>query len=168
MLQNGAEINAKNNIGRSPLHQAIFHSPIFPHENCEIVNDNREIVEILLKNGAEINTQNSFGWSPIHMAAQQGKLEIVKCLVQNGVQYNAKDQLNRTPLDYACLKGHKDIVKYLENQNPAHHFKATGRHNIKQPTYTQSHTHTPRGRRVRKLEPGLDSFVPPELYTTRE
>ena len=77
-LRNGAKINAKDKIGRSPLHIAFYGSA--------------EIVKFLIQNGAEINAKNIDGFSPLFIAASRGSVEIVKFLLQHGADVNAKDK----------------------------------------------------------------------------
>ena len=59
LLTQGAEINAKNDKGRTPLHNA--------------AEDNAtETAQLLLTQGAEINAKNDKGLTPLHDAARDG------------------------------------------------------------------------------------------------
>ena len=109
-LQNGFDINAKNKIGSSPLHEAA-------------IRENLEIVKTLIQNGANINAKDKDGETPLHYAAcygvyahgYSGRLEIVKILIQNGAQLDIKDRNNRTPLDRVKMsRRHSNIVGYLK------------------------------------------------------
>jgi ankyrin repeat protein len=100
LLKEGANVNAKDKIGRSPLHKAAFYRHI-------------EIVKLLIENGANVNAKDNYGYTPLHDAAISGHIEIVKLLIENGAYVNAKSYLDWTPLHYAAFYGHIEIVKLL-------------------------------------------------------
>jgi ankyrin repeat protein len=52
LIENGAEINARNNAGLTALYYAINHTNI-------------EAIELLISNGANINIRDNRGWSPL-------------------------------------------------------------------------------------------------------
>jgi hypothetical protein len=96
-INNGANINAKNNYGATPLHLACYNGYL-------------EIVECLVENKAEINAKNNDGYPPLHLACDKGHLDIVKYLIKNGANINAKDNEGYTPCDMAKKD---DIKNYL-------------------------------------------------------
>ena len=92
LLQNGADVNAKNNYHRTPLHLAVFHG-------------HSKIAKLLLQNGALVNAKCKAGETPLHFAAYKGYSEVVEILLEFGASRDLKDDIDRTPLSLAeCYK----------------------------------------------------------------
>jgi ankyrin repeat protein len=88
-LAGGADVNAKNVDGWTPLHEAAF-------------GGRKEIVELLISNGADVNAKHDgFGTTPLHRAAYRGHKEIVELLIGKGADVNAKNANGETPIDWA-------------------------------------------------------------------
>uniref|UniRef100_UPI00387FB281 Transcription factor ETV6,DARPin n=1 Tax=synthetic construct TaxID=32630 RepID=UPI00387FB281 len=100
LMANGADVNATDNDGYTPLHLAAS-------------NGHLEIVEVLLKNGADVNASDLTGITPLHAAAATGHLEIVEVLLKHGADVNAYDNDGHTPLHLAAKYGHLEIVEVL-------------------------------------------------------
>ena len=64
-LANGANANAKNKLGETPLHGAAF-------------NNRTNIIRLLLDNGANINAEDNNGYTPMDMAKGEGSLLLDK------------------------------------------------------------------------------------------
>ena len=77
------DVNAKDNIGMTPLHSAASRG-------------HKEIVELLIAAGADFNAKGL-----LHDATRNGRKEIVKLLIAEGADVNAKSFFDETPLDYA-------------------------------------------------------------------
>ncbi len=77
-LSKGADINAKDDDGFTPLHWTA-------------IKGHKEIVELLIDNGANVNPKgDEFGMTPLHKAASKGHREITELLIANGADVNAK------------------------------------------------------------------------------
>ena len=116
-LMRFADVNAKDEDGRMPLHVAASRG-------------HTEIAELLIARGADINAayelptaalqgSSSMGLmflpcgTPLHMAAEQGHTEIAGLLIAKGADVNATDKWGKTPLAIAVEIGHKDVVDLL-------------------------------------------------------
>ncbi|WP_133134894.1 ankyrin repeat domain-containing protein [Legionella nautarum] len=108
LLEQGAEINPKENNGWTPLHCAANKG------HLKILN---LLLEKLLEQDAEINPKDNEGWTPLHWAAKNGHLEIVKLLLEKlleqGAEISPKDDDGWTPLHCAAKYGHLKIFNLL-------------------------------------------------------
>jgi ankyrin repeat protein len=90
LLAHGAEVNAKNSSGMTPLHLAAG-------------NGHKDVAELLLAHGAEVNAKNSSGMTPLHLAAGNGHKDVAELLLAHGAEVNAKDNFGNTPLHCATI-----------------------------------------------------------------
>ena len=100
--QVGADIDAKNDEGRTPLSYAAG-------------NGNETIVKLLVeRDDVNVDSRDIDGQTPLSYAAQYGRNAIVKLLIKrDDVNVNSKDNYGRTPLLYAVELGENTIVKLL-------------------------------------------------------
>jgi hypothetical protein len=105
LIANKARVNAKNNKGRTPLHEAsdwlLWHSSL------------KDAAELLIVKGADVNGKDNFGETPLHLAAGKGYKDMVELLIANKADVNAKDNAEMTPLQKAAKKGSDDVVALL-------------------------------------------------------
>ncbi|MHC4540614.1 MAG: ankyrin repeat domain-containing protein, partial [Planctomycetota bacterium] len=124
-VENGVDVNAKDDQGMTPLHLAA---------HC----GHREVVEFLLSNDADVNAKDNEGRAPldialsqrhkdvlkllaeagadiftIHIAAFVGSLEKLRNFVETGTDIDSKDEKGRTPLLRAVMGKHIEAVKCL-------------------------------------------------------
>lgn len=71
LLLHGANIQAKNKYGNTPLHRAAAQG-------------SADAVDLLIDKGADINSKNDDGETPLHRAVANGREEVVKLLLQHG------------------------------------------------------------------------------------
>jgi ankyrin repeat protein len=88
LLAHGANLEGKDDRGRTPLHLAVTDST-------------PEAVEVLLTVGADVNAKDGAQQTPLHELADKqrnGKHEIVSLLLTKHLDVNAKDAVGYTPL----------------------------------------------------------------------
>jgi hypothetical protein len=89
LLQNGAEVNAKDKIGNTPLHWAASEGHV-------------DILHLLVENGANLEAQDVDGERVLHRAAYNGNLPFIQELISRyHVDIYAKDADGRTALSWA-------------------------------------------------------------------
>lgn len=108
LLENGADVNAKDDKGWTPLMMASRHSN---------TSSNIETVNLLLQNGADVNAKQNTGWTPLMLASRysntDSNIQTVKLLLQNGADVNLKNNDGWTPLKLASKNSNTETVKLL-------------------------------------------------------
>ena len=66
LLSNGADVNYKDDDGRSPLYVASLRG-------------HAEVVEMLISKGASVNDKDIDGLSPLYVASREGHAGMTKC-----------------------------------------------------------------------------------------
>ena len=102
-LSEGADLEAQNTDGWTPLHLAAEHS------------ETPAVVKVLLDAGADPNTRNKSGRTPLHRAAVFSKTpEVVKVLLDAGADLEARNNNGHTPLQLAAANSETpEVVKVL-------------------------------------------------------
>ena len=100
LLDKGADVNFKDEMGRIPIIQAITYG-------------NEEMVELLISRGADLELKDNHGWTPLKHAAAEGFERIAKMLISAGAEVNARDAYGRTPLIEAAYHGRREIAELL-------------------------------------------------------
>ncbi|WP_374696027.1 ankyrin repeat domain-containing protein [Spiroplasma endosymbiont of Polydrusus formosus] len=102
LLENGADINARNNDGNTPLHNAAKNGYL-------------NVVKLLLENGADINAiNNDDPWvTPLDEAAINGNIAVVKFLLENKANIDILNRNQINSLHSSTINGHIAIVKLL-------------------------------------------------------
>jgi TPR repeat protein len=94
LLAKGADVNAKNFDGLTPLHYSAARGY-------------KSMVELLLANHADVHVTSRSGCTPLHFAVQENQETIAELLLANGAEVNAKDNKGLTPLHESAGRGHK-------------------------------------------------------------
>lgn len=99
LLDKGAEVNARNRRGSTPLLWAI-------HDLAK--------VRMLVEAGAEVNSKQSEGRTPLYQAASLGNgLATVRFLLDKGADPNVATMIGLTPLMAAANRGDSELIRLL-------------------------------------------------------
>jgi hypothetical protein len=112
LIDQGADVHAKNIGGETPLHLACWKG-------------HTVVVKALLKKGADVHVKDSDGWTPLYGACWNGHAEVVKALLGKGADVQAKNIGGETPLHWARRNGHTEVVKALLEKSADVHAKDT-------------------------------------------
>ncbi len=104
LLAKGADVNTKDDGGKTPLHLALSWG-----------GGRKDMVELLLSKDAEVNAKDEEEDTPLHYACRcKTDKEVVELLLTKGAEVNPKDKEGRTPLHDACgYKADKEVVELL-------------------------------------------------------
>lgn len=142
LILNGADVNAADKNGKTPLiwaasnslesarllishgakvnHRANDGMTAFIQSVFGVISGKVpiEICGLISENGGDINatlTGNSAnGWSSLHYAAMNGDVELVNYLIKHGANVNKATAEGSTPLFLARIEGYDEIVKILK------------------------------------------------------
>ncbi|KAL8956159.1 MAG: hypothetical protein Q9193_006238, partial [Seirophora villosa] len=114
LLDNGSDIEAKDNWGRTSL------------VNATILN-RVEIAELLLNRRADYAAKDVKNWTALHWAAIKNHLDLLKILLAKGdSEYNSPNWMKYwsnndgdLPIHVAARKGHTEAVKMLHRRGAA-------------------------------------------------
>lgn len=102
LISHGANIDAEDIDGHSPLHDAIH-------------NSNRRAYELLVAKGANVNSNTKTHFTPLHLAAAQDATTAARTLLEAGANPALCDSKGLTPIDYARRNRHPVMVRLLTN-----------------------------------------------------
>jgi ankyrin repeat protein len=99
LLKHGADPNARNARGETPLHIAARGA------EHTIGSGNYAAVSILVKHGADVNARDKDGNTPLHYAVARCAFATASLLLSHGADPNARNNQGKTPADLAnCPK----------------------------------------------------------------
>jgi ankyrin repeat protein len=99
LAERGAEVDAKDKSGRTPLHLAV---------EAAARGRGAEIVRALLDAKADVNSADASGTNALQLACRAGLTPVVKLLLERGA-----DVKSGNPLHVAAARGHGAIVRLL-------------------------------------------------------
>lgn len=83
LIENGADLNAKNSIGSTPLQWAASDGCRISRNSPVSYVDNTEILKMLIANGADIDIKNHFGATALNWAVRNSEHQIFCILINN-------------------------------------------------------------------------------------
>jgi ankyrin repeat protein len=101
LLDQGAEVNARNKHGYSALHFV----------------KSKAMAEVLVSKGAEVNMTENYGLTPLHDAVLEGYTDIVEFLISKGADVNVIENKGFTPLKMAVKYHLPEIEAILRRHN---------------------------------------------------
>lgn len=80
LIEHGADVDAKNNDGDTPLLLALTPSYWTQKSSRQCA----EVTRILLEHGADANAQNKYGLTPFRLASQGELADVTHVLLEHG------------------------------------------------------------------------------------
>lgn len=122
LLRAGSDINARNNVGATPLIMALSrnYQGVAPHriENDDdntssgrSVDPKMELVTLLIDAGADISMSTGFSLGTVGVAAAKGcSRDQIKALTHRGIDFTVSDSMGRRPVHIAATRGLPDVL----------------------------------------------------------
>ncbi len=109
LLERGADANAKNQLGQTPLIVVAADGSRTPAAR----QARRTIARLLLGAGADVNAADREGATALHVALARERGELLGVLLDAGANVQAADARGRTPLHYAAQAGDAKAIDLL-------------------------------------------------------
>ena len=100
LLDQGAELEKKDEKGRSPLTLMVF-------------NGNTDMIRLLLSYGSDINSIDNRGYTALHYAVESGQYNIAEILILAGAETNSINNNEETPVYLALKNNDIDMTELL-------------------------------------------------------
>ncbi|KAJ2776177.1 hypothetical protein GGI15_004927 [Coemansia interrupta] len=117
LINQGADINMKDNAGWTPLHESALEG-------------HNAVVVALLRRGAEYGAKGFGGDTPLHDACANGHYDVVRSLLVAGADPQLKNSKGVTPEDMAREEEQEEVMELIKQHRRALVHEAT-----REPTY---------------------------------
>ena len=150
LLENGAQVNTRDEEGRTPLMEAAGYGRLTTVRvlldkdadleaiddygntalllaacDCALATmpDTYETAKLLLESGANVNVRNKDGDTPLMIASGGGvvKTQIVELLIEKGADLRSKNAKGETALTIARKDKLGDVIRLLRNASTKRH-----------------------------------------------
>ncbi len=101
LIRNGADVNGKDDIDRTPLHLGKKNQ------------SHPKVTALLIAHGADVNAVQVGEVTPLMVAAEQGRIDDMNILIGSGANVNAVDYNGNTALGYAVLHNNEKAIDIL-------------------------------------------------------
>ncbi|KAA0153259.1 hypothetical protein FNF27_01194 [Cafeteria roenbergensis] len=121
LIDNGADVTARDLVGRSPLHWACIGSSL-------------DVVKSIVRRwGAPaLDVMDDSEYTPLMFAAEHNRADIAAFLLACGASRDAKNKLSHTAAELADWYGHFDVLKLVDEGAWAMATKALQQHREQQ------------------------------------
>jgi ankyrin repeat protein len=102
LVENGADVNAKNVKGETPLHHVILNDE-------GALEEDKKSMLFLLEHGADRNAADNDGNTPLHIACKRGMVEYALFLVEQGALCTVKNNKGDSLIHYECHHGAQNL-----------------------------------------------------------
>jgi len=102
-LDQGIDINAKNERGQAAMHVAVN-------------GKQKKITELLITKGGDVNVKDKWGYTPLYYAIWNEDANMVSLLVDKGADVNVRVNGDGTPLVYAVWNEDIDMARLFVNK----------------------------------------------------
>ena len=113
LLKNGADVNAKGNVGSTLLVLLGGSSPRVRGADGKRKKKKKKKKSSPRVWGVAVNAKGNVGRTPLHAAALSNACEVAEVLLKNGADVNAKDEDGGTPLRTAALSNACEVAEVL-------------------------------------------------------
>jgi ankyrin repeat protein len=106
LLKHGADIEAKDNLGRTPLWIASKQR-------------NKAVVTLLLEQGAQVDAKNNLGQTPLWIASEMKYWDVFMLLSEQGADIMTKDDSGQGLEWIAVRRGDEVVIERLATKENA-------------------------------------------------
>ena len=114
LLERGANINARNEKGHTPLHLVCVGLNAYDSTSVCF-----QTMRLLLEHGADIDALDNHHSTPLHITvvARFGSVIATQLLVDHGANVHLQNNDGHTPYQVALADGHEEIARLLSEHS---------------------------------------------------